>query len=279
MGSTPSRLTGDMCARITVSEIKSRCASATATSPSRSARRDDGSITNAVLSGASNDLGGALASIDAYTGKPPTVTGVNVLLKMRRGADQAYIRGVSMPPRVRPGQRVRARVAAPARARRAPHPQLQRAHPRRDCARQGAPALVGKDADQGESAFTTILFTDEEEENEGGDPGPGHARELAAQRPRDRALGRRELRVGRCRTKRSATTISASPARPRRPSASCAAAERPVRGREAVDDARRRRRVDLRQRRASTAANASVEAAIISIRVSTGVASSFTPLA
>ena len=63
---------------------------------------EDGSVTNAVLGGAANDLGGALATIDAYTGKPPTVTGVNVLMKVHRGADQAFIRDVTLPARVRP---------------------------------------------------------------------------------------------------------------------------------------------------------------------------------
>ena len=132
-----------------------------------------------MLSGAANDLGGALATIDAYTGKPPTVTGVNVLLKVHRGADQAFIRDVSLPARVRPGQRVRARVAL----QRVRGDRLTRTYTLRipGSLRRGNQRLrfVGTDADQGESAFTTILLGDEEEENEGGDPGPATLEELA----------------------------------------------------------------------------------------------------
>ena len=105
--------------------------------PERRRRRP----SNAVLSGAANDLGGALATIDAYTGKPPRVTGVNVLLKLHRGADQAFMRGVSLPARVRPGQRVRAQGRAAARARRQAHPHLHAADPARRPHRPPARAL------------------------------------------------------------------------------------------------------------------------------------------
>ena len=59
--------------------------------------------------------------------------------------------------------------------------------------------LVGQDADQGENAFTTILLGDDDEQNEGGDPGPATLDELAAQ---VNATGRFDgvsVRVGRAR--------------------------------------------------------------------------------
>jgi hypothetical protein len=59
--------------------------------------------------------------------------------------------------------------------------------------------LVGQDADQGENAFTTIFLGEEEEQDEGGDPGPATLDELAAQ---VRATARYDgvgLRIGRAR--------------------------------------------------------------------------------
>ncbi len=97
-----------MCARITLAELEKPLRFCNRYVSTSAGQGDDGSVTNAVLGGASNDLGGALATIDAYTGKPPTVTGVNVLLKVHRGADQAFIRDVTLPG---------ARAARPAGAR------------------------------------------------------------------------------------------------------------------------------------------------------------------
>ena len=111
LGSAPGRLTGEMCARISVAEIKqplrfcNRYVSAAAARARTAARPTPCSAARP------DDLGGALGTIDAYTGKPPHVTGVNVLLKVHRGTDQAFIRDISLPPRVRPGQRVKVRVA------------------------------------------------------------------------------------------------------------------------------------------------------------------------
>ena len=40
---------------------------------------------------------------------------------------------------------------------------------------------MGQDADQGEDGFTTIILGEEDERDEGGDPGPATLAELAAQ--------------------------------------------------------------------------------------------------
>ncbi len=199
LGSTPARLTGEMCTRISLAEIKKPLRFCNRYVSTSAGQGDDGGASNALLSGAANDLGSALSTIDAFTGKPPTVTGVSVLMKVHRGADQAFIRGISMPRSVRAGQRVRVRVAL----QRVRGGRLTRTYTMqipRD-ARRGTQTvrLVGQDADQGENAFTTILLGDDEEQNEGGDPGPATLDELAAQ---VNATGRFDgvgVRVGRAR--------------------------------------------------------------------------------
>ena len=159
---------------------RSRCASATATSPTAAGQAEDGSVANAVLCGVANDLGGALATIDAYTGKPPTrdrrqrpAARSTAAPTRRSSARHAPGARPSGPARPRPG-------VAPARPRRPPDAHLHDAHPRLAAQRQ--PARCGssaQDADQGEDGFTTIILGEEEEENEGGDPGPATLDELA----------------------------------------------------------------------------------------------------
>ena len=153
LGSTPGRLTGEMCARISLAELDEPLRFCNRYISLAATESEDGTMTNAVLSGAASDLGGALATIDAYTGKPPRVTGVSALLKVRRGADLASIRSISLPRRVRPGQRVRARVGL----QRLRGDRLTRTYPLRipSDLRRGTQRLrfVGQDADEGEDAF------------------------------------------------------------------------------------------------------------------------------
>ncbi|MDA0182699.1 hypothetical protein OJ997_20475 [Solirubrobacter phytolaccae] len=181
LGSTPARLTGNMCAKIALKEIEKPlrfCNRYVSTSATQS---DDGSSLNAVLSGASSDLANAISSIDAYTGTPPQVTGINVLLKVRRGADQAFIRSVRLPSRVRPGQRVRARVSLQ-RVRGGTFARNYTVRIPGDAPRGSQRVrFVGQDADQGEDGFTTIIIGDDDERDEGGDPGPTSLKELEAQ--------------------------------------------------------------------------------------------------
>ena len=161
---------------------------------------EDGGSSNAVLSGAAEDLGDALGTIDAYTGKPPNVAGVSVLLKVRRGTDQAFIRDISLPRRVRQGQKVKVKVALQvvrgARLTRT----YTLAIPRDAPSGRQTLSLVGQDADQGTDAFATIfLGEDEDEDDAGGDPGPSSLGELAtAVRSTERFDGV-SLRLGRVR--------------------------------------------------------------------------------
>jgi hypothetical protein len=180
LGSTPVRLTGEMCVRIGIAELRKPMRFCNRYVSVSAVQADDGSTGNAVTSGAAADLGGALSAIDAYTGKPPRVTGVSVLLKLHRGADQAFIRGISLPARVRPGQRVRVRVAL----QRVRGGALSRTYTIRipADAKRGKQRLrlTGQDADQGDSGFTTIILGGDTPQDTGGDAGPGTLGELAA---------------------------------------------------------------------------------------------------
>ena len=57
LGSAPGRLTGEMCARIAVAEIKKPLRFCNRYVSRRGGQSDDGGSANAVLSGAANDLG------------------------------------------------------------------------------------------------------------------------------------------------------------------------------------------------------------------------------
>src|SRR5262249_16843816 len=106
LGSTPGRVTGEMCARIGLKELKKPLRFGSRHVSVARGQGAGGSLGDALTTGAAGDRGTALASIDAYTGKPPRVTGVSVLLTMHRGADQAYISHVHVPAKVPSGQRI-----------------------------------------------------------------------------------------------------------------------------------------------------------------------------
>jgi hypothetical protein len=181
LGSAPARLTGDMCARIKLAQLAKPLRFCNRYVSTSAGEDDNGTTENAVLSGAANDLGGALATIDAYTGKPPTVTGVNVLLKVRRGADQAFMRSVKLPRRARPGQKVRARV----KLQIVRGGTLTRTYTLRIPARapRGTRHLrfVGQDVDEGGDSFTTIIIGDDSDSAAAGDEGPKTLKALAKQ--------------------------------------------------------------------------------------------------
>ena len=102
LGSTPSRVTGDMCARIERRRAQaSRCASATATSRPPRTQADDGSLSNAVVSGAAGDLGErARARSTPTPASRRTSRGVSVLLQAA-----PHGRAGVHPPRLRAGAR------------------------------------------------------------------------------------------------------------------------------------------------------------------------------
>ncbi|MDA0173955.1 hypothetical protein OJ998_32940 [Solirubrobacter taibaiensis] len=199
LGSVPARLTGEMCARIAIQQITKPVRFCNRYVSVSAAQADDGTQLNAVLSGAANDLAGAISTIDAYTGTPPNVTGINVLIKVRRGADQAFIRSIKLPARVRAGQKVRARVSL----QRVRGGTLVRNYTFRvpaDAARGSQRfRFIGQDADAGDDGLTTIIIGDDDERDEGGDPGPRNLKELEAQLKATERFDGVTVRVGRSR--------------------------------------------------------------------------------
>jgi hypothetical protein len=199
LGSVPGRLTGEMCARITVTEIKKPLRFCNRYVSASGGQSEDGGSSNAVLSGAANDLGSALSAIDAYTGKAPNVAGVNVMLKVHRGTDQAFIRSISLPARVRAGQKVKVKVALQVVRGAKLNRTYSMTIPRDTRSGRQTLRLVGQDADQGADAFTTIILGEDEEENEGGDPGPSSLDELTADVRATERFDGVSLRIGRVR--------------------------------------------------------------------------------
>jgi hypothetical protein len=194
--STPVRVTGDVCARITVAELAKPmryCNRYVSTSADVS---DDGSLGNAVTTGAAGDLGTALGDIDAYNGRPPNITQVSVLMKLRRAAEQAFIRKVSLPRRVRRGHDLRVRLTL----------QQARGDTFARTYRMRIPAsaplgrhtlrFVGQDVDEGDDSLVSIILGDGGDSTPGGAPGPRTLKALAAQVGRIHRYDGVTLRLG-----------------------------------------------------------------------------------
>jgi hypothetical protein len=109
LDSTPTRIAGEVCARFTFRE-RAR--------PVRVCNRyvadgtnGGGSVAgNIVALNAANDLAEMISLIDAYTPSSLHVTDLGVRVRMTRGQHQAYMRKLVLPARVRPGQRVPAKL-------------------------------------------------------------------------------------------------------------------------------------------------------------------------
>jgi hypothetical protein len=177
--STPARATGDVCARIAVAELSKPmrfCNRYVSTSAEMS---DDGSLGNAVTTSAASDLAQALGDIDAYTGRPPDVTQVSVFMKLRRTAEQAFIRHVSLPRRVRAGHDTRVKVTLQ-QVRGDRFTRTYSLHiPASAPAGRHTLQFVGHDADEGDDALTTIILDTGGDSTPGGDPGPRTLHALA----------------------------------------------------------------------------------------------------
>jgi len=104
-----------------------------------------------------------------------------------------------MPTTVRPGQKVKVKVALQVVRGAKLTRTYSMAIPRDARSGRQTLRLVGQDADAGSDAFTTIILGDDDEQNEGGDPGPATLDELATQvRDTERYDGV-SLRLGRVR--------------------------------------------------------------------------------
>src|SRR4051794_402709 len=180
LGATPGRVTGRMCVRIRISELKEPMRFCNRYVSIAQEQSEDGSLGNAVTTNAASDLAGALSSIDAYSGKPPHILGVDVLLELRRSADQAFLRHISVPAHVKPGQTIRVKATL----QRVRGAQFKRTYQMRipGDAKRGELKLrlIGRDADSGDDSLaTTIIIGDDSQDDGAGEAGPGSIRELA----------------------------------------------------------------------------------------------------
>jgi hypothetical protein len=198
--SAPAKLTGTMCARIAIRESRrplrfcNRYVSATAVP-------EPDSVANVVAAGAAADMLAALTEIDEYKVAGLHVTELAARVKLRRGQRQAFIRSVTLPRRVRPGRRVRARLSLQV----VRGPRITRRFRLRipSGVRPGMRrlTLVGTDIDDPDAELfgnlvETITIGGEDEQASAGDPGAGSLAELFA---RVRSIGRYDgvrVRIG-----------------------------------------------------------------------------------
>ena len=186
--SAPGKLSGTVCARIVLRERKrplrfcNRYASAVAPS-------DPEAGENIVAAAGASDALTALSEIDDYKRKSLHVTEFSARVKLRRGLRQAFIRSVSMPRRVRRGQRVRVRLGLQV----VRGPKITRSFRMRipGSMRPGRRqvSFLGHDVDDPESdlfgaLIETITIGGEDGDDGGGDPG-ARSLDALARRVRD----------------------------------------------------------------------------------------------
>jgi hypothetical protein len=188
--SAPGKLSGTVCVRIALRERKrplrfcNRYVSAVAPS-------DPEAGENIVAAGGASDALSALTELDDYKRSSLHVTEFSARVTLRRGLRQAFIRRVSIPRRVRRGQRVRVRlhlqVVRGAHITRSFRVRIP--HSMRPGRRQVS--FRGHDVDDPDSdlfgALVETITIGGDEGDDGGDPG---ARSLEALVRRVRGLGR-----------------------------------------------------------------------------------------
>jgi hypothetical protein len=108
--SAPGRLTAGVCVQISIDGLERPARFCNRYVSSFPADEDFVGTANTVAARASQDVFDALAQIDDYQGTPPRIREVAVRMNLRRGEQRAFLRSVKLPRRVRPGQRVHARV-------------------------------------------------------------------------------------------------------------------------------------------------------------------------
>jgi hypothetical protein len=109
LGAAPGRLTGRMCLTVAFRERRARAHFCNRYVSGET--EDPASGANGVASSAASDVFDALSLVDAYEARPPQVLGVDATLHLRRGEQTADLRGVRAPRTVRPGRRIRLRIA------------------------------------------------------------------------------------------------------------------------------------------------------------------------
>ncbi|HET8950174.1 MAG TPA: hypothetical protein VFN44_06680, partial [Solirubrobacteraceae bacterium] len=198
--SAPGRLTADVCAQITFEGLSRPARFCNRYVSAFPADADFVGTANSVAARASQDVFDALAQIDDYQGTPPKVGEVAVRMDLSRGERRAFLRSVKLPRRVRPGQRVRARVTL----RRVRGAIVRRSYRMRipRGLHRGLRTLrfSGTDVDVADDGLLGAIIIDGLDDG-AGDPGPRNLRDLA---DRIRGLHRYDgvhLRAGGERTR------------------------------------------------------------------------------
>ena len=177
--SAPGRLSADVCVQISINGLEHPARFCNRYVSAFPADEDFVGTANTVAARASSDVFDALAAIDDYQGTPPRIGEVAVRIDLRRGERRAFLRSVKLPRRVRPGQRVRARV----RLRRVRGGTFERTYAMRipSGLRRGARTLhfSGTDADVADDGLLGAIIIDGFDDG-AGDPGPANLRKLAA---------------------------------------------------------------------------------------------------
>jgi hypothetical protein len=170
--SSPGRLTANACAQISIAGLERPVRYCNRYVSSFPADADFVGTANTVAARASSDLFEALTAIDDYQGPPPRVREIAVRMRIARGERRAFLRSVKLPRRVRPGQRVRARVTM----RRVRGGIVRRSYRVRipHHVRRGMRTLrfTGADVDTAEDGLLGAIIISDEVDDGGGHPGP-----------------------------------------------------------------------------------------------------------
>ena len=176
--SSPGRLTADVCAQISIGGLPRPVRFCNRYVSAFPADEDFVGTSNTVAARASQDVFDALARIDDYQGTPPQIGEVAVRMDLRRGEQRAFLRSVKLPRRVRPGQKVRARVTL----RRVRGGTIRRSYRMRipGDLRRGQRTLrfTGADIDTADDGLLGAIIIDGIDDG-AGDPGPRNLRALA----------------------------------------------------------------------------------------------------
>jgi hypothetical protein len=176
--SAPGRLTAGVCVQISLGGLPRPVRFCNRYVSAFPADEDFVGTANTVAARASQDVFDALARIDDYQGTPPRIGEVAVRMDIRRGEQRAFLRSVKLPRRVRPGQRVRARVTM-RRVRGGIIGRSYRMRIPREL-RRGERTLrfTGSDVDVAEDGLLGAIIIDGIDDG-AGDPGPRNLRALA----------------------------------------------------------------------------------------------------
>jgi hypothetical protein len=205
LGSTPARQTAEMCVRINLRERRAPLRFCNRYVSTAVIAGEDVENASVVAARAATDVLDALTFVDQFKAARVHVTGVSALIRMRRGARQAFIRAVRVPRKVRPGKRfaVRMLVQPPRAAARVLRFSARLPSATRAGRRRVVFSGVDVDSPDGEflSSLTATIEIGEEEEANPGELGPASVDELADAIAQTQRYDGVTMRVGRERVR------------------------------------------------------------------------------